>query len=287
VFKPVRAHFGAHTKKDQCMKNVCLLLALAGPLAVSTASAVDFASGVVGYNPGTGFAVEFSAPHLGFTNPATALGQPNPDSSFGPVTPFNPPFLRSEIVSVGTGGSLTVSFSTPIQNNGANPYGLDFIIYGNSGFADIDYPNGLTDGGPSMLNNPGTTHVSVSPDGVHFYLLNPTLAPGVDTLFPTDSAGTFGLPVNPALGPGDFANRTAAEIQSLYAGSAGGTGFDLAWAVDENNLPVYLSSISQIRVDVLTGRAEIDGFAAVIPEPATASLLCAGVGILWLRRRVR
>ena len=69
-------------------------------------------------------------------------------------------------------------------------------------------------------------------------------------LFPTDGSGIFGLPVNPALGPGDLANLSLAQIRALYAGSAGGTGYDLAWAVDINNLPVNLASISQIRVEV-------------------------------------
>lgn len=270
------------------MKKICLLLALAGGFVTSTSSAGIFADTVVNYSPGTGFATEFSPPNLGYTNSAVALGQPNPNTPFGPVTPFNPPFSRDELVSLGVNGSLTVGFLTPIADHPGNPFGLDFIIYGSAGFVDIDYPNGLTDGSASMFGqNPGTTRVSVSSDGINFYTLNPLFAPVVDGLFPTDGSGIFGLPVNPALGAGDLANRTSAQLQALYAGSAGGTGYDLAWALDSNNQPVTLGNISQIRVDVLTGRAEIDGFAAVVvPEPSVLALALTGAGLLCLRRRV-
>jgi hypothetical protein len=263
------------------MKKIRFLLALAGSVVTSTAFAGIYADNVVSYNSGVGFAT-------GYTNAAVALGQPNPNTSFGPVMPFNPPFSASEIVSLGTNGSLTVSFLTPILNNPGNPYGLDFIIYGSAGFIDADYPNSVTDPLASMFsNNPGATRVSVSSDGVNFFTLNPALAPVVDGLFPTDGIGTFGLPVNPALGPGNLGNLTLAQLRALYGGSAGGTGYDLAWALDSNNQPVNLSGITQIRVDVLSGRAEIDGFAAVVPEPATWALALAGVTLLYRRRYLR
>jgi hypothetical protein len=108
----------------------------------------------------------------------------------------------------------------------------------------------------------------------------------VDGLFPTDGSGTFGLPVNPALSQSDFANLTFTQLRALYGGSAGGTGYDLDWALDSNNQPVNLSSITEIRVDVLSGRSEIDGFAAVVPEPATCTLALAGLALLWRRRYV-
>ena len=261
-------------------------LALAGVCLTSTSSAGIFADAVESYTPGVGYATEYSAPHLGYTNAAAALGQPNRDTAFGAVTPFNPPFSRDEIVSLGTNGALTVSFLTPIQNNPANPFGLDFIIYGSAGFIDVDYPNGQTDGLSSMFgHNPGQTRVWVSADGGLFYQLNPLFAPTVDGLYPTDGSGTFGVPVNPALGLGDFANKNLAEIRALYGGGAGGTGYDLSWAIDGSGQPVSLGSISQIRVEVLTGRAEIDAFVAVVPEPGTWALLGLGAVLLWGIRR--
>jgi PEP-CTERM motif-containing protein len=268
-------------------KSILAAISLAGILFAPEPGRAQFADAVVDYDHGVGFATEFSPPNIGYTNPVVALGQPNRDTDFGAVTPFNPPFARSELVSLGVGGSLTVSFLTPVLNGAGNPYGLDFIIYGSAGFVDVDYPNGHTDGLASMFgDNQGLTRVSVSADGINFYTLNPALAPVVDGLFPTDGAGTFGLPVNPLLTSADLANLSFAQLRALYAGSAGGTGYDLAWAVDGANLPVNLTSISQVRVDVLSGRAEIDGFA-VVPEPASWTLALAGFGLLALRRRVR
>jgi hypothetical protein len=49
---------------------------------------------------------------------------------------------------------------------------------------------------------------------------------------------------------------------------------------------VLLPSISFVRVDVLSGNAELDGFAAV-PEPAAVSLFLCGALAFWFVRRQR
>jgi hypothetical protein len=252
--------------------------ALAGLFAVSNAFA-QYADSVVAYNPGTGFVP-------GFTSAASALDEPSrvtPGDWGGVVDPFNPPWLSSQVVSIGANGSLTVRFNTPIRNNPANPYGVDFMIFGNSGFYDTSWPSGITDG--SLLgDNTGSTRVSVSTDGLTFYTLDPRLAPVVDGMFPTDGSGDFLQPVNPALTGADFAGKNLTGIRALYAGSGGGTGFDLAWVRDGNGQSVSLQSVYFVRVDVLSGASEIDGFAAV-PEPAAGMLLCAGAGLLLLANR--
>ena len=59
------------------------------------------------------------------------------------------------------------------------------------------------------------------------------------------------------------------------------------WLYDYGNgNTVNLASIRQVRVEVLTGRAEIDGFA-VVPEPSTWALGALGLGALaiWRRRQ--
>jgi hypothetical protein len=218
----------------------------------------DFADSVVSYDPGVGYAKTFSG--VGYTNAGAALGQPNRDTSFGPVQPFNPPFDVTEIVSLGTNGSLVLRIAAPIFNSGA----MDFIVYGSAGFIDVDYPNGRTDSSASVFGaNPGTTRVSVSQDNVTFYTLNPVLAPVADGMFPTDGFGEFGLPMNVGLTQQDFANRSFAKIRALYARSAGGTAYDISWAQDGAGAPVFLDSIQYVRIEVLTGRAEIDGVGAV------------------------
>src|SRR3954467_10606928 len=101
-------------------------LALASLFVLSVASVrAQFASSVVDYNRGTGFAA-------GFTNASAALGAPSPGTS---VTPFSPPFARSQLISIGTNGSLTLQFDPPILNNPSNPFGLDFLIFGNTFFS--------------------------------------------------------------------------------------------------------------------------------------------------------
>src|SRR5262249_5156939 len=149
-------------------------------------------------------------------------------------------YLPTDIVGIGTGGSLTLQFNSPVVNSGANPFGLDFIIFGHAGF-EITNNNyvggGITDGSLFTGGN-ANVHVSVSADGTNFYTLDPTKTPVVDGLFPTDGSGNPFVPVNPALTAGDFAGKGLAGIQQLYAGSAGGAGFDLSWAVDGSDQSV-------------------------------------------------
>lgn len=258
-------------------------LALASFFAVSTLHAAGFADAVVSYNPGKGFATEFGS-GLGYTNISSVLGEPSrvtPGQFGGPVDPFSPPYLRDQVLSIGTGGSLTVRLGAPIFNDPAHPYGLDFIIFGSAGFiiTNGNFSGGGVTDGSLFSGNSGTTRVSVSSDNVNFYELTPSLTPIVDGLFPTDGLGDFTRPVNPLLAGSDFAGRDLAQIRELYAGSGGGTGFDIGWAQDANGQRILLSGVSYVRVDVLGGVSEIDGFA-VVPEPSTWALLLVGVGVL-------
>ena len=255
------------------MKKVQLfVLALAG--FVVTTHAADkvrppegFADAVVSYDPGTGYAA-------GFTNPAVALGEPSTVNPFTEATDvFDPPYGMNQIVSIGTGGSLTVRFSPPIVDHPRNRFGIDFMIYGNSGFiitndtdSNFNFIGTPATDGSMFGQNTGTTRVSVSNDGKKFYVLNPALAPTVDGLFPTEGSGDFHTPVDPTLTQADFSGLTENNIQALYLGSAGGTGYDIAWAQKENGQPAKLHEIRYIRVEVLSGKSEVDGFSAVVPS---------------------
>ena len=222
--------------KDQRMLKVRLLaLATASLITTSVTGAGGFADAVVAYNPGIGFAI-------GFTNASSALGAPTSTAN-----PFSPPYRTNQIVSLGTGGSLTLHVDDPIVHSPASPYGIDFQIFGNSFFVitNGNYSGGgITDG--SVYGNGASTRVEVSADGVAWYTLNPSRAPTVGGLFPTDGAGDSQVPANPALTNADFAGLGLAGMRSLYAGSAGGAGFNLAWAQDRNgnyvNLPMPVSS---------------------------------------------
>jgi hypothetical protein len=212
---------------------------------------------VVSYNPGSGFAP-------GYTNTSTVIGQPSTADSYGTaVDPFDSAWEATQLLSVGAGGWVTVQFDRPIVHY---PDGTrDFIVFGNSFFDvtnfEADFDLWSTSG--TVANDSGLTRVSVSRDGVNYYTLNPALAPAADYLYPTDASGNFRLPVNPALTPTNFAGLTLADIRLLYNGSAGGASYDIAWAQDTNGNPVFLPEIYYVRVDVLTNRVQIGGFAAV------------------------
>ena len=265
-------------------KKLFVSLALAGLFVIPTLTHAQFASGVYDYTEGSGV-------ESGYNVPTAALGAPSqvtPGIYGGPVDPFDAPYLPSQIVGIGTGGSLTLQFNTPIQNNPGNPFGLDFIIFGHAGFniTNGDYSGGgITDG---SLYTGGTSdvHVSVSADGTTFYALNPALTPQVDGLFPTDGSGNPFLPVNPALTAADFTGQDLAGIRALYNGSAGGAGFSLAWAIDSNGQSVYLPSVDYVRLDVLNDGtpAYVDAIS-MVPEPATWTLAITGAGLFLLRRR--
>jgi hypothetical protein len=237
------------------MKKVCLfLLAFAG-LFVSSRVYAQFATSVVAYDSGAGFAA-------GFTNASAALGAPTAGAS---VTPFAPPFSTTQIVSLGTNGSLTLQFSPPIIRNLSNPFGVDFQIFGNSFFAitNGNFSGGGITSGALGGNNTGQTRVEISGDGVNWFALNPALAPTADGIFPTDGPGDPLVPMNPALTTNDFAGLGLPGIRVLYNGSAGGSGYQLAWAQDTNGNPVNVPIARFVRVNVLSGRTEVDAVSAV------------------------
>ncbi len=235
------------------MSKKYLATAVACLALITPSRAGYFADAVVDYSSGTGFSA-------GFTNPAVTLGGPTTNAN-----PFSPAFKNSQLLSLGAGGSLTVHTSMPIVDNPMNPFGIDFIIYGNTGFVITNgnfSGGGITDG--SLLgNNTGTTKVEVSQDATNWFTLNQSLALTVDNIFPTDGIGNPSLPVNPHFGSPNFAGQGLSGIRALYAGSAGGTGYDLAWARDTNGNYGVISSANYVRITVLSGKSEVDAISVV------------------------
>jgi hypothetical protein len=265
------------------MKKISSRLAVAG-LFVSLAfnSRAQFASGVVSYSQGT-----VPAADAGYNVLTVALGAPaqvTPGPFGGPVDPFDAAWQAGQIVALGAGGSLTLQFSQPILNSPSHPFGVDFIIFGHAGFniTNGDYSGGGITDGTFYQGGAGSVRVSVSADGAHFYKLNS--AAQADGLYPTDGSGNPVLPVNPALTAADFSGTNLAQISALYAGSAGGAGFNLDSAVDGSNQSVALSSVNYVRLDGMSGVAFIDA-VSVVPEPAAASLVSLGIAALFWRQR--
>ena len=256
------------------MKKISLRLALAGVSVGSLLSVISaqaqFASSVADYHSGTGFAA-------GFTNAAAALGAPATGNA---VTPLAPPFAKTQLVSIGAGGDIALQLSRPITSNPGDPYGIDFILYGNQFF--VSSSSGVS----GLFDHAASIQVQVSPDDVNWYTLSPALAPQPGALFPTDGSGNPQIPVNPALTLANFTGQNLAGIESLYAGSAGGTGYSLDWALNADNQPANLASADFVRLEVQSGVLDLDA-VSVVPEPTAWSLLPAGLGLLWLVRRIK
>ena len=279
----LRKLLGNKSKDQHMKKKLFVSLALAGLFAIPTLTRAQFASSVVSYAEGSGV-------QSGYNDPTSALGAPSTetmDPIYGnsPVDPFDAPYLSGQIVGIGTGGSLTLQFNTPIENNPNNPFGLDFIVFGHAGFVE-DFSNGTAVDGSLYTGGTSDVRVSVSADGNTFYTLNPLLTPQVDGLYPTDGSGNPFLPVNPALTAADFAGQDLTGIRALYNGSAGGAGFSLGWAIDSNGQSVFLSSVDYVRLDVLNDGtpAYLDAIS-VVPEPASWMLILTGAGLFCLRQR--
>jgi len=246
------------------------VVALCGAAFVSTSARASlFADFVASYNPGTN-------PASGFTNTTAVLGAPTASATI-----TAPPFQKTQILSLGFGGSLVVGFNSPISNNPANPFGMDFTIFNNSFFT----LSGSNISG--AFTHPGLT-VYVSQDDTNFFLLSSSTNNGADGLYPTAGSGNPFLPVNPALGLGSFTNGTAANALTLYNGSAGGSSYDLSSAIDTNGNPVSLGWISYVEVINTSTNSvgEIDAFA-VVPEPSSLMLVIIALALLLLKRHRR
>jgi len=252
-------------------------------LSVAAAFGSDqFATQWVSYNQGIG-------PVPTFTNPLAAVGEPTRYTGVGvfpsAVTPFNPPFLNSEVVSIGQGGSLTLGFDHPVVNDPLNPFGIDLLIFGNAFYADSSHPEGIAAG----VISAGGGVVEVSADGDTWKLVTGAVADGqFPTLGYSDLTDPYALdpgsvlsdftrPVNPAF---NAIGKNFAQIVAGYNGSGGGSGIDFA--------PTGLNSILFVRITNPAGSGvtvEVDAVSDVVPAPGTTLILACVAGALGHRRR--
>ncbi len=249
---------------------IIILLGLAALPGASETGATQFAAEVVSYKSGVGFATDWST-GAGYTNKDAIIGPPareTPGKWGGPITPFSPPYLPGQILSIGEGGEVTLKFSNPIRDESINPFGLDFLVFGGAGFTitNGDFGGGGITDGTLFGQADGETRVSVSADGDAWFVLDPKRAPAFDAYHPTDGSGDFGVPVNPALAKGDFAAGDLAKFTELYDGAGGGTGFDIGWAIDDDGYHVALGQVQFVRLEVLSGKAEVDAVSDVRPR---------------------
>jgi len=241
----------------------------------------DFATQVIEYVQGTDVGKDVLTQKL-FNDPNMALGRPTlittgdgmfiPPGENVPVVPVYPPFRSFELVTVGNSGRLIVKFNHHVANDKNNPYGIDFIIYGNAR-QTISGGQSWTNGNPeqttvsdSVSAEPGI--VAVSQDGNNWYYFSN--GPYADGFAPTASYEWDGVndvwadeldptrPVDPNLTAAGLNGKTVAEVIEMYNGSAGGTGFDIG--------ALGLDWIQYVRIDDKpdsTATTEIDAIADV------------------------
>ncbi len=256
-------------------RSLVFLVAIGAPLLLpSTADAGDnpFAAVVVDYEPGP-------TPTPGYTNSAAALGAPERFTGEGifpsVVSPFNPPFGPDEIVSISPGGFIILQFQQPVLDDPNNLFGIDLIVFGNTGFIDGDWPKAIVAG--AFGNDGGIIEVSANGRTWHTIpsaqanTLMPTLGyldSGAYDTQPGSEMTDFTRPIDPALDLDHLLGLNLNEVVSRYHGSGGGTGIDLA--------AVGLSSISYIRISNPSGTSEnieIDAVADASPRtPGDANL---------------
>jgi len=235
------------------------------PIIVYSLFTSPWADTVISYDEGVG-----GSP--GYNSAAAAIGEPSRFTGEGiwpgVVSPFNAPWLADEIVSIGSTGSLIVAFEEPVIDDPANPWGIDLIVFGNTGCIDNSYPNGVVGG---LFSDDGGM-IEVSADGKQWIEITTSLADG---LWPTrgyidsqpyDSVegsqpSDFTMPVDPRLSLEDVMGLNNDELVGLYRTSGGGTPINLA--------ETGLNEISYIRISVAANSklsAEIDGMADVNPQ---------------------
>ncbi len=232
------------------------MVAIASGIATAES---PYAFEVVDFAPGRG-----AVP--GYDEPTSALGEPSRTTgwSWAPetVTPFQPAWLPTQVVSLGAAGSITLAFDHDVLDDPGNPFGIDLIVFGNAFCTDPSYPFGVCG---AFLSEGG--RIDVSLDGVEWITI-PDLE--ADAAYPTmgyaDSAPydtipgieptDFTRPVDPTVGR-SLAGMSHVDIVTAYDGSGGGVGIDLA--------TVGLSAIRFVRIvnDAGITSPEIDAVADV------------------------
>ncbi|HEY7119298.1 MAG TPA: hypothetical protein VH475_22095 [Tepidisphaeraceae bacterium] len=183
-----------------------------------------FADQVVSYDPGAN-RFQFNL----YTNPGAALGAPQTSTGGAfVVTPFNNPFSRNDVVSVGLGGQITLRlarFAHPIS--GAPEIGVfTFQQF-------LQSTTGGTDTGPTLFYPSMRAKIDVSQDGGAWVALHDGNVTSFDIPANAyrDPAATllsdYGLPFTGGLDA--LRNRASfADTLWAYQGSAGGTWIDIS-----------------------------------------------------------
>lgn len=204
-----------------------------------------------------------------YNNSHNALGAPTAymnQQYGGVVNPINPAWGESDLYSLvqydeETPAAIDIEFDHRVYDDPQNPYGQDFIVFGNamllysgnssSYYAEGEAPENFTITSTCLSE---LAKVEVSQDGKTWHTIPdapyadgfaPTLGYTYDTNAPcselfdgnhwwskrTDPT----LPLPPNLTSRDWSGISLAELCKRYNGSAGGTSYDISKI---NNLPI-------------------------------------------------
>jgi hypothetical protein len=250
------------------------VLGLLSLAAGATARAAIFAQYVPGsYTQGTIYtddSGDIDTYDMSFNNPSV-VGDPTASPTAGltdldygfpeVISPFNPPADADQLVTIGSGGSITMQFSQPVNVLSSSP---TLGIFTGIGFFDSQYPAGVNYT-PAQTFDTQSAVVSVSQDGQNWVSLglqdfnipenyyanaaNPYQFPAPDPAqladFGKAYTGTFD----------QFDGENFSQILSTLNGSAGGTWLNLAGT--------SLSEINYIQFSEPTGQAPVTSFVAI------------------------
>ena len=275
-----KQRIGGEKKKQMNDRVWVLLIAMMCLVAVAPipAAASAFASEVVANSPdldGSGF----------YNDPQAVLGEPaNWNSDCCAVSMVCPAWGTDQggnkvITTIGSSSYIVVKFDHHVEDDLNNPFGIDFLVFGNSFYSGSGSVNCNTDMETYYLIGGAFEEpvlVAVSQDGTNWYEYSS--GPYGDTgKYPTNAREwdrenhqwggllDFTKPVDPSHYPFNDCcpgspKYVADIIEYCYSGSAGGTGFDLAES--------GYSWIQYIKVYGDAGHygGEIDAFADVSPS---------------------
>lgn len=192
-----------------------------------------------------------------YKNPEAVLGKPSlkcrtgtlPEPTYR-VKLVQAAYNRSDtgekvVTTIDPGEYIVVKFDHPVVDFPDNPFGQDFIVFGNAYFltTTTTYVDDSQNINLLRLTNTAVAYiegvtVSVSQDGQSWYTFEN--GPWADDLYPTqayewdrenalwkDNEMDFTRPVDPNLGSSAFNGLSVADAIDLYDGSGGGTPFDL------------------------------------------------------------
>lgn len=142
---------------------VCAVVLVTLTLAIAASAlpvADPFASQMISYTPGPDWS------GTDYSNPSLALGAPVGKYVYEPD--------NSSLVTLGDGGKLVLKFSAPVENDPRNPYGLDFIVFGNPQVNEVlNWETWQTE----YLRWQELAFVEISQDGSYWYLIKPSILP--------------------------------------------------------------------------------------------------------------